>query len=145
MSNFVCVAVGKCWQDRGSVSQSPTRTQSSPPSTSRGRMACCVTSPWSLVSRSSTPIKPSWQRAAITSGWVLDRIYLDVLQMSTGRLWGCAIKHTRPFVSHVEWFDCYKGFVQAYISIKSRYQSGSVAHCWCDGGDNMLHNHLRGR
>lgn len=76
--NHVClchVAAGRCWQDRGSVSQSPTRTPSSLPSISRGKMACCVTSPWLPASKSSTPTKPSWRHAAITSGWVLDHLH----------------------------------------------------------------------
>lgn len=148
----VSAAAGRCWQDRGYASQSPTRTRSSLPSTSRGRMACCVTSPWSLGSRSSTLTRPSWQHAATTFGWVSTvrpapppkppthrRTHVHVLQLST-EWWGDLI----PCIPHVAWFDWHKGFVQAYISIKSRYQSGSVARCWYDGGDNALRNLLKG-
>lgn len=147
------VAAGRCWQDRGYVSQSPTRTRSSLPSTSRGRMDCCVTSPSLPGSRSSTLTRPSWRHAATTLGWV-STVWptppnptpppphctdFDVLQLRTKR-WGDLI----PCIPHVAWFDWHKGFVQAYISIKSRYQSGSIAYCWYDGGDNALRNHLKG-
>lgn len=147
---YVLVAAGRCWQDRGYVSQSPTRTRSSLPSTSRGRMACCAMSPLSPGSRSSMLTRPSWQHAATTLGWVSTvqptppnpnphRTHFDVLQLSS-EPWGDLI----PCIPHVARFDWHKGFGQAYTSIKSRYRSGGSAHCWYDGGDNALRNHLKG-
>lgn len=67
------------------------------------------------------------------------RAHCDVLQLSTER-WGDLI----PCISHVAWFDWHKGFVQAYISIKSRYQSAGIAHCWYDEGGSALRNYLKG-
>lgn len=138
------VAAGRCWQDRSSVSQSPTRTRSSLPSTNRGRMACCVTSPWLPGSRSSTLTRLSWQRAATTLGWVLSILLCFTNGHRMIRWLITCIPSVVFFFLHIARFDWRKGFVQAYISIKSRYQSGSVVRCWYDGGDNVLRNRLKG-